>query len=217
MGPLPGPARGDRPALPRGLGARRRRGLPAGRHPPGLHRRLLRRRLPRRSRRSCPDLHVHAFSALEVWQGAATLGVPLARLPRAPARRRARLAARAPRRRSSTTRCRRVLCPDKVNTRSGSRCTRPLTGPACARRRRSCTARRGAAQLGAPPPAPARAAEAHGRLHGVRAAAVRAHGGADLPARAAPGRGPTFREASSCTPSPVSPCIPTSRTCRPRG
>jgi FO synthase len=25
-----------------------------------------------------PDLHVHAFSALEVWQGAATLGVPLA-------------------------------------------------------------------------------------------------------------------------------------------
>ena len=24
-----------------------------------------------------PDLHVHAFSALEVWQGAATLGVPL--------------------------------------------------------------------------------------------------------------------------------------------
>ncbi|MDP9490764.1 MAG: 5-amino-6-(D-ribitylamino)uracil--L-tyrosine 4-hydroxyphenyl transferase CofH [Actinomycetota bacterium] len=25
-----------------------------------------------------PDLHIHAFSALEVWQGAATLGVPLA-------------------------------------------------------------------------------------------------------------------------------------------
>ena len=24
-----------------------------------------------------PDLHVHAFSALEVWQGAATLGLPL--------------------------------------------------------------------------------------------------------------------------------------------
>src|SRR5205085_1515557 len=24
-----------------------------------------------------PDMHVHAFSALEVWQGAATLGVPL--------------------------------------------------------------------------------------------------------------------------------------------
>jgi FO synthase len=26
-----------------------------------------------------PDLHIHAFSALEVWQGAATLGLPLAR------------------------------------------------------------------------------------------------------------------------------------------
>jgi FO synthase len=29
-------------------------------------------------KRELPDLHVHAFSALEVWQGAATLGVPLA-------------------------------------------------------------------------------------------------------------------------------------------
>ena len=28
-------------------------------------------------KRELPDLHVHAFSALEVWQGAATLGVPL--------------------------------------------------------------------------------------------------------------------------------------------
>jgi FO synthase len=28
--------------------------------------------------RELPDLHVHAFSALEVWQGAATLGLPLA-------------------------------------------------------------------------------------------------------------------------------------------
>jgi FO synthase len=28
-------------------------------------------------KRAVPDLHVHAFSALEVWQGAATLGVPL--------------------------------------------------------------------------------------------------------------------------------------------
>ena len=66
-------------------------------------------------KRELPDLHVHAFSALEVWQGAATLGLPLdeylarlrdvglASLPGRP-------------RRSSTTRCARVLCPDKVNT-----------------------------------------------------------------------------------------------------
>ena len=40
-----------------------------------------------------PDLHVHAFSALEVWQGAATLGVPLRDVPRAAPRRGARLAA----------------------------------------------------------------------------------------------------------------------------
>ena len=29
-------------------------------------------------KRELPDLHVHAFSALEIWQGAATLGLPLA-------------------------------------------------------------------------------------------------------------------------------------------
>ena len=31
-----------------------------------------------RSRALCPDIHVHAFSPLEVWQGAATLGIPVA-------------------------------------------------------------------------------------------------------------------------------------------
>ena len=40
--PLPRPARRDRPAGARSLGSRRDRGLPAGRDPPGLHRRLLR-------------------------------------------------------------------------------------------------------------------------------------------------------------------------------
>ena len=34
-------------------------------------------RRARRSRRAVPDIHVHAFSALEVWQGAATLGLDL--------------------------------------------------------------------------------------------------------------------------------------------
>jgi FO synthase len=62
-----------------------------------------------------PDLHVHAFSALEVWQGAATLGVPLldflarlrdvglASLPGTAAE-------------ILDDEVRRVLCPDKVNT-----------------------------------------------------------------------------------------------------
>ena len=64
----------DRPASGGGLGARRDRGLPPGRDPPRVHGRLLRGVVSRRSRMRCPGIHVHAFSALEVWQGAATLG-----------------------------------------------------------------------------------------------------------------------------------------------
>ena len=40
-----------------------------------------------------PGIHVHAFSALEIWQGAATLELSLARVPRAAPRSRPRLAA----------------------------------------------------------------------------------------------------------------------------
>ena len=67
-------------------------------------------------KRELPDLHVHAFSALEVWQGAATLGVSrstttsggcasvgLASLPGTAAE-------------ILDDEVRRVLCPDKVNT-----------------------------------------------------------------------------------------------------
>jgi FO synthase len=62
-----------------------------------------------------PDLHIHAFSALEVWQGAATLGVPLelylaelrvaglASLPGTAAE-------------VLDDEVRRVICPDKVTT-----------------------------------------------------------------------------------------------------
>jgi FO synthase len=62
-----------------------------------------------------PDLHVHAFSALEVWQGAATLGIPLdeylawlrdaglASLPGTAAE-------------ILDDEVRRVICPDKVTT-----------------------------------------------------------------------------------------------------
>ncbi len=66
-------------------------------------------------KRELPDLHVHAFSALEIWQGAATLGEPLdeyiarlrdvglASLPGTAAE-------------ILDDEVRRVLCPDKVNT-----------------------------------------------------------------------------------------------------
>ena len=54
---------------------------------------------------AAPDIHVHAFSALEIWQGAATLGLPLGEyLERL---RDAGLVVACPARRprSSTTRC----------------------------------------------------------------------------------------------------------------
>jgi FO synthase len=62
-----------------------------------------------------PDLHVHAFSALEVWQGAATLGVPLddylARLRELGLASLPGTAAEI-----LDDRVRRTLCPDKVTT-----------------------------------------------------------------------------------------------------
>ena len=87
-----------------------------------------------------PDLHVHAFSALEVWQGAATLGLPLedylgCSRPKGWPR------CRGPPPRSSTTRCGVSSARTRSTRSSGSRCTTPLTARACARRRRSCSAR----------------------------------------------------------------------------
>ena len=62
-----------------------------------------------------PDLHIHAFSALEVWQGAATLGVPLADY--LGALRDAGLAS-LPGTAAEVLddEVRRVICPDKVTT-----------------------------------------------------------------------------------------------------
>jgi FO synthase len=62
-----------------------------------------------------PDLHVHAFSALEVWQGAATLGVPLADyLERLRGVGLASLPGTAAE--ILDDEVRRVICPDKVTT-----------------------------------------------------------------------------------------------------
>ena len=119
--------------------------------------------------------------ALEVWQGAAHARPAARRLPRAASRRRSRVAAghggRDPRRRGA----RRDLPRQGHDASSGSRCTTRRTASACARRPRSCSVTSTRRALGAAPAAPARAAAAQRRLHRVRAAAVRAHGGADLP------------------------------------
>jgi FO synthase len=62
-----------------------------------------------------PGLHVHAFSALEVWQGAATLGVPLADyLSRLRATGLGSLPGTAAE--VLDDEVRRVICPDKVTT-----------------------------------------------------------------------------------------------------
>ena len=88
-----------------------------------------------------PDLHVHAFSALEVWQGAATLGYRCATTSSGCATRASRRC-RAPRQRCSTTRCARSSVRTRSRPPSGSRCTRRRTRSACARTTRSCSARR---------------------------------------------------------------------------
>ena len=66
-------------------------------------------------KRELPDLHVHAFSALEVWQGAATLGLPLADYL---ARLRDAGLASLPGTAAEILddEVRRILCPDKVTT-----------------------------------------------------------------------------------------------------
>ena len=62
-----------------------------------------------------PDLHVHAFSALEVWQGAATLGLPLAEyLARLRALGLGSLPGTAAEILDDEVRA--VICPDKVTT-----------------------------------------------------------------------------------------------------
>ena len=66
-------------------------------------------------KRELPDLHVHAFSALEVWQGAATLGLPLADyLARLRDAGLASLPGTAAEILDDDVR--RILCPDKVTT-----------------------------------------------------------------------------------------------------
>ena len=137
---------------------------------------------------SCPDLHVHAFSALEVWQGAATLGLGLeeylgalrdaglASLPGTAAE-------------ILDDEVRRVICPDKVTTaqwlrvhdtahRVGLRSTTTVMfghvdGP-----------RNWARHLIELREQQRRTR----RLHRVRPAAVRPHGSADVPQGRLPGR-----------------------------
>ena len=82
---------------------------------------------------AAPEIHVHAFSALEIWQGAATLGLDLEHVPRAAPRPRARLAARHGRRDARRRGARDHLPRQGDDRRSGSRCTTRRTAPVSAR------------------------------------------------------------------------------------
>ena len=171
---------GDAAPRRRGRRVRRDRGVPAGRHPPRLRRRLLRRRRARGEGRSRPQIHVHGFTALEVTEGARRLDMPLRdyllRLKDAGPRDAARHRGRDPRRRGAGGHLPRQ---GQHRGMAGSAPHRALGRPAVerhdhARHGRAAGARR------APPRAHARPAEGDRRLHRVRAAAVRAHGDADL-------------------------------------
>ena len=128
-----------------------------------------------------PGIHVHAFSALEVWQGAATLGEPLdsylARLRDAGL---ASLPGTAAEILDDEVRA--VLCPDKVNTAQWLEVHATAHRPGCAPRRRSCSAmwtRRAAGRATC-----SRVRDLQQRTGGFTELVplpVRAHGGADLP------------------------------------
>ena len=106
--------------VPRSLGARRHRSLPAGRHPSRLHRRDLSRDLPRHQGGAAR----HARPRLLAARGLAGRGDARHAgrgLPRRAARRRASARCPAPPPRSSTTRCAPSSAPTRSTPRSGSR------------------------------------------------------------------------------------------------
>ena len=135
---------------------------------------------------AAPDIHVHGFTALEVTEGAKRLGEPLADylrrlmdagLATLPGHR-----GRDPRRRDP-----RRAVPRQDRHRGVARRPphRPRGRPALQRHHHVRRDREPGA-LGPPPRAHPRPAEGDGRVHRVRAAAVRAHGRADLPAAQGP-------------------------------
>ena len=119
-------SRGDRAPHARGLGAGRDRDVPAGRHPPRLHRRDLSRHLPD-GQTAAPAIHVHAFSPLEVWQGARTLGVRSANSSPSCSRPGSALPGTAAE--ILDDEVRRVICPDKIKTAEWLEVMRCAHGP----------------------------------------------------------------------------------------
>ena len=128
-----------------------------------------------------PDMHIHAFSPLEVTQGAATLQTPLssflAQLKQSGLGTLPGTAAEI-----LDDEVRAIICPDKINTgamaRRAARRARARPAHDLDHHVRPC---RDLARLVAPSAGAARPAGRDRRLHRVRAAALRAHGSADVP------------------------------------
>ena len=167
-------------------------------------------------RAELPELHIHAFSALEVWQGAETLGLSLddylARLRSLGLGSLPGTAAEI-----LDDEVRAVICPDKVSTDQW------LSVHAAAHRvglRSNVTIMFGhveAPEHWARHLLRARAQQERSAGSRVRAAAVRAHGGADV--AEGPSAFPARRSASrcSCTPLRGSRFTRRSRISRPPG
>ena len=193
----------------RGVGARGDRGLPAGRDPPGVHGRLLRRGRRRRSSEAVPGHprprvlrarglagrgDARALARGRTSRGCATSG--LGSLPGTAAE-------------ILDDEVRAIICPDKVTTDQW------LEVHDAAHRvglRSNVTMMFGHVERpvnwARPSPARARAAGAERRLHRVRAAAVRPDGGADLPqgaraARADLRRGAARARGRAARPAPA--------------
>ena len=187
---VPRPARGDRAPRRsrRGSAARRRSACRAA-----STRRSTATTTPRscaRSRTRCPSCTCTRSARSRSGRARRRSASPLRDVPRAAARRGARVAAghggRGARRRGA-----RGHLPGQDHDRAVARGARDgARGRACARTTRSCSATSTARRAGRGTCVAVRElAAADGRLHRVRAAAVRAHGGADLPAGAARGPG----------------------------
>ena len=129
-----------------------------------------------------PDMHIHAFSPLEVTQGAATLGIPIRSfLGAAQGRRLEHLAGH--RRRDPGRRGARRNLPGQgehgrvARSRQGGTWSRPAHDV-----HDHVWAYRASPVLGAASAGLAGFADGDRRLHGIRAIAVRAHGSADVSA-----------------------------------
>ena len=214
---VPRPARRDRPPRARGVGARRDRGLPPGRDPPGVHRRLLRVVVEAIRTRAARPARPRVLGARGLAgrgdarparsrttsRGCATLG--LGSLPGTAAE-------------ILDDEVRAIICPDKVDDRAVARGARGRAPRRPALERDDhVRPRRAAAALGAAPAAGARAA-ASGRAASpsscrCRSCTWRRRSGC----RAARGRGRPSARRCSCTPSRGSRSIPRSRTSRRRG